>query len=89
MKKAIRKEPMFRFDHAFKCKTENELKNRIISLVKVLEKEKDASVNIIYYHSPWGDKKIKLKFKSSWSLKNRKCYKSLLQEKRRVHKKNK
>ena len=56
---------MFRFDHAFKCKTENELKNRIISLVKVLEKEKDASVNIIYYHSPWGDKKIKLKFKSS------------------------
>ena len=56
---------MFRFDHAFKCKTENELKNRIISLVKVLEKEKDASVNIIYYNSPWEDKKIKLRFKSS------------------------
>lgn len=39
LKKAIRDETMFRFDHAFKSKTENELKNRIISLVKVLEKE--------------------------------------------------
>ena len=32
---------MFRFDHAFKCKSENELKNRVISLVKVLDKEKE------------------------------------------------
>lgn len=43
LKKAIRKEPMFRFDHAFKCKTENELKNRVASLVKVLTKEKDSN----------------------------------------------
>ena len=34
---------MFRFDHAFKCKSENELKNRVISLVKVLDKEKENS----------------------------------------------
>ncbi|CAD8176649.1 unnamed protein product [Paramecium octaurelia] len=41
LKQSIRKEPMFRFDHAFKCKSENELKNRVISLVKVLDKEKE------------------------------------------------
>ncbi|CAD8072522.1 unnamed protein product [Paramecium sonneborni] len=41
LKLSIKKEPMFRFDHAFKCKSENELKNRVISLVKVLDKEKE------------------------------------------------
>ena len=43
LKKAIRSEPMFRFDHAFKCKSENELKSRVISLVKVLEKETESN----------------------------------------------
>ena len=38
---------MFKFDHAFKCKTENELKNRITSLLKVLEKEKENNVKYI------------------------------------------
>lgn len=34
---------MFRFDHAFKCKSENDLKSRVISLVKVLDKEKESN----------------------------------------------
>ena len=44
---------MFRFDHAFKCKTESELKNRITSLLKVLEKEKENNVNILHTVIPF------------------------------------
>ena len=41
LKKIIKNEEIFKYDYAFKCKTELELKNRIISLIKMLEKEKE------------------------------------------------
>jgi len=39
---AIKREPRFRFDHFFKSRTDQELLRRIQSLIKVLEKEKEA-----------------------------------------------
>ena len=41
IKDKIRNQPMFRFDHHFRSRTESELNKRLQSLYKLLEKEKD------------------------------------------------
>ena len=41
----IRSEPMFRFDHFFRSRTESELNKRMLSLYKLIEKERDISIN--------------------------------------------
>lgn len=41
----IRTESMFRFDHFFRSRTESELNKRMLSLYKLIEKEKDIAIN--------------------------------------------
>lgn len=41
IKEKIRMEPMFRFDHHFRSRSESELNKRLQSLYKLIEKEKD------------------------------------------------
>jgi SWI/SNF-related matrix-associated actin-dependent regulator of chromatin subfamily A member 5 len=41
VKEKIRVESMFRFDHFLRSRTESELNKRMLSLYKLIEKEKD------------------------------------------------
>lgn len=41
VREKIRKEPMFRFDHFFRSRTESQLNKRLLSIYKLIEKEKD------------------------------------------------
>lgn len=41
----IRSESMFRYDHFFRSRTESELSKRMLSLYKLIEKERDISIN--------------------------------------------
>lgn len=41
----VRGESMFRFDHFFRSRTESELSKRMLSLYKLIEKERDICIN--------------------------------------------
>lgn len=41
VREKIRNEPMFRFDHYFRSRTESELNKRMQSIYRLIEKEKD------------------------------------------------
>lgn len=41
VKEKIRVESMFRFDHFLRSRTESELNKRMLSIYKLIEKEKD------------------------------------------------
>ena len=41
VREKIRVEPMFRFDHYLRSRTESELNKRMLSMYKLIEKEKD------------------------------------------------
>jgi SWI/SNF-related matrix-associated actin-dependent regulator of chromatin subfamily A member 5 len=41
VKEKIRVEPMFRFDHFLRSRSDSELNKRLLSIYKLIEKEKD------------------------------------------------
>ncbi len=41
VKEKIRVEPMFRFDHFLRSRSESELNKRMLSIYKLIEKERD------------------------------------------------
>jgi SWI/SNF-related matrix-associated actin-dependent regulator of chromatin subfamily A member 5 len=45
VKEKIREEPIFRFDNFLKSRSESELNKRVQSLYKLLEKEREMTIN--------------------------------------------